>query len=180
MKRLLLLRHAKSGQDGWAERDFDRRLNAKGRRAARTIGRYLREQAIGFDAVLASPAVRVTETLDEVASGYGAPLSPQWERRVYLASAGDLLDLVRETPSEADTLLIVGHNPGLEQLTLLLVPERARGEARDQVEEKYPTASLAEITLDTPEWAGVQQGHGRLVRFIRPRDLDPALGPDRD
>lgn len=178
MKRLLLLRHAKSGQDGFAERDFDRRLNAKGRRAARTIGRYLRDCAIGFDAVLASPAARVTETLCEVAIGYGAPLAPQWERRIYLASAGDLLDLVRETPDEAETLLLVGHNPGLEQLILMLVPERAEDGTRDQVEEKYPTASLAEISLDVAGWAAVEPGQGRLARFVRPRDLDPALGPD--
>jgi len=71
MKRLMLLRHAKSGDDGMVVRDFDRPLNAKGRRAARAIGRYMCDRALRFDAVIASPAVRVVETLQEVESGYG-------------------------------------------------------------------------------------------------------------
>jgi phosphohistidine phosphatase len=89
-----------------------------------------------------------------------------------------LLDLVHEAPDGASSLLLVGHNPGLEQLVLLLVPDQAGDVVRDRVEEKYPTASLAEIALDVAHWADVSPGGGRLTRFVRPRDLDPALGPD--
>ena len=179
MKRLTLLRHAKSGDDGLVARDFDRRLNAKGRRAARAIGRYLRDEGLRFDAVVASPAVRVTETIAEVATGYGTAIAPAWERRIYLASAAELLEVVHDTPAEAGSLLLVGHNPGIEQLVLLLVPGGG-DTARGHVEEKYPTASLAGISLDVAGWNEVAAGGGRLERFVRPRDLDPDLGPDAD
>lgn len=177
MKRLTLLRHAKSGDDGVVARDFDRPLNAKGRRAARAIGRHMRSVALRFDTVLASPATRVVETLKEVEAGYGAGLAPQWERRIYLATPAELLDVVHNAPTDADSILLVGHNPGLEQLVLMLVPVRADG-ARGEVETKYPTASLAELTFTVDRWADIDEGAGDLVQFVRPRDLDPELGPD--
>ena len=178
MKRLTLLRHAKSGEDFSVGRDFDRRLNGKGRRAARLIGRHMRDAALAYDRVIASPATRVAETLEEVGAGYGGTLAPAWERRIYLASAADLLELVHEAPETAASLLLVGHNPGLEQLVLMLVPDQAGSGDRDRVEEKYPTASLAEIAIDVAHWADVAPGRGQLTRFVRPRDLDPTLGPD--
>lgn len=178
MKRLTLLRHAKSGDDGMVARDFDRPLNAKGRRAARAIGRHMREAGLRFDAVLASPATRVAQTLEEVRQGYGGDLAPQWERSIYLATPGELLDVVHAAPAEADSLLLVGHNPGLEQLVLMLVPQRGDGSPRGQVAVKYPTASLAELTFAVDRWEDVAEGAGDLVRFVRPRDLDPELGPD--
>jgi phosphohistidine phosphatase len=177
MKRLTLLRHAKSGDDGAIGRDFDRTLNPKGRRAARAVGRHLREAGLRFDHVLASPATRVAQTLEEVAAGYGGGLDPVWERRIYLATPDDLLDLVHAAPDTAASLLLVGHNPGLEELVLALVPGGGDG-ARDAVEEKYPTASVAEISFEVDSWAAVAPGSGTLVRFVRPRDLDPQLGPE--
>jgi phosphohistidine phosphatase len=177
MKRLTLLRHAKSGDDGTVARDYDRPLNAKGRRAARAIGRHMRDAALRFDAVLASPAARVAETLQEVEAGYGGGLATQWERRIYLATPQELLEVVHHVPDSADSLLLVGHNPGLEQLVLMLVPARVAG-VRGEVEVKYPTASLAEMTFPVDHWTDVDEGRGDLVRFVRPRDLDPALGPD--
>jgi len=176
MKTLTLLRHAKSGDDGLIARDFDRRLNAKGRRAAHAIGAWMRGEGLGFDAVLASPAARVQETLEEVGEGLGAPLSPRFDKRLYLATADDLMDVLQAAPASADRLLLAGHNPGLERLVLRLVPDG--GGPRDAVEEKYPTASVAEIALDVDGWASVADGIGRLRRFVRPRDLDPTLGPD--
>ena len=178
MKRLMLLRHAKSGDDGTVSRDFDRPLNAKGRRAARAIGRYMRDQDLRFDAVIASPAVRVAETLQEVEAVYGPGISPQWDKALYLATADELLDAVHGAPAAATTILLVGHNPGLEQLVLRLVPARASGDARVEVAIKYPTASLAEMTFAVDRWDQVAAGGGDLMRFVRPRDLDPELGPD--
>jgi len=175
MKTLTLLRHAKSSWDDPVARDFDRPLNAKGRRAAAMIGRHLKAEGFAFDHVLASPAVRVIETLDEVWSGYGQKLEPVWNKAMYLASAPSLLDLVQAMPDIADHVLMVGHNPGLEDLVLDLTLD---GELRERVEDKYPTATVAQMTLPVDRWAEVRAHSATLVAFIRPRDLDPTLGPD--
>lgn len=178
VKTLTLLRHAKSGWDDVALRDFDRTLNAKGRRAAATMGRHLRERGAAFDRVVASPAVRVVETLDAVASGLGRTLAPQWDRRLYLASAETLADIVRELPDEVASVLIVGHNPGLEDLVLTLAPD-TWCDLRHAVEQKYPTASIAQMTL-AGGWSDAAPGKATLTGFVRPRDLDPTLGPDEE
>lgn len=180
MKTLTLLRHAKSSWDDPVARDFDRPLNGKGQRAAFAVGRYLRSEGMAFDHVVASPAVRIVETVEQVEAGYGSDLAPAWDRRIYLASAGSLLDIVHELPSQAQTALIIGHNPGLEDLILTLIPDRAGDPLRDSVEEKFPTAAIAEMTFDVADWAAIRADGGILVRFTRPRDLDPALGPDRN
>jgi phosphohistidine phosphatase len=174
MKTLTLLRHAKSGWDDPALRDFERPLNPRGRRAARTIAREMRRLELGFDHVVASPARRVIETLDEVGRVFG-PIEPNFERTLYLASPETLLDIVQQADDGADRLLLVGHNPGLETLALRLA---GPGSLHDALAEKYPTATLAEIALPAQAWADVREGTGELRRFIRPRDLDPELGPE--
>ena len=179
MKKLTLLRHAKSGWDDPVSRDFDRPLNAKGQRAANRIGRYLRDRHIRFDHVVASPAVRVVETIEHVAAGAGELIAPSWDKRIYLASAVSLLDVVQEADDRYDSLLLVGHNPGLEDLVLMMVPDKPGDEARDQIEEKFPTASIAELSFPVDRWEDVRPNQGTLSLFVRPRDLDPALGPDR-
>src|SRR5918993_1451085 len=108
MKTLTLLRHAKSSWDNPAASDFDRPLNKRGHRAARAMGHALRDQGLTFDAVLASPAARVVETLAGVEASYGEPLDAEYDRRVYLGSADLLLQLVRLTDDAADRLLLVG------------------------------------------------------------------------
>ncbi|MCT8000989.1 histidine phosphatase family protein [Sphingomonas sanguinis] len=175
MKTLTLLRHAKSSWDDPVSRDFDRPLNAKGRRAAAMIGRHLKSLDLQFDHIVASPAIRVMETLDEVWGGYGRTLAPVWDKAMYLASAPSLLDRVHALPDEADHVLLVGHNPGLEDLVLELALD---SELRERVEDKYPTATVAQMTLPITRWAEVQPHSATLVAFIRPRDLDPTLGPD--
>lgn len=178
MKTLTLLRHAKSGWDDPVARDFDRPLNPKGQRAAQTMGQHMRTLGLEFDHVLASPAVRVTETLEAVEAGYGTGLAPAWDKRIYLASSAMLLDLVRELPDALGRVLLVGHNPGLEDLALYLVPDDG-GPLRDDIEAKFPTASLVELQFDVDRWEDVKRGSATLTRFVRPRDLDPTLGPDQ-
>jgi phosphohistidine phosphatase len=175
MKTLTLLRHAKSGWDDPVARDFDRPLNPKGQRAAAMMGRHLKAEGLEFDHVVASPAARVVETLAQVATGYGSDLAPHWDQRLYLASAATLLDVIHELPAGADRVLFSGHNPGLEELVLLLCADNA---LRDSVEVKFPTASLAEMRLDVAGWRDVKPGKAELLRFTRPRDLDSTLGPD--
>jgi phosphohistidine phosphatase len=178
MKSLTLLRHAKSGWDDPVTRDFERPLNPRGRRAARIVGAEMKARGLAFELVLASPARRVVETLDEIADGYGA-IERRYDERLYLAAAATLLDIVRHAPDDVGRLLLVGHNPGLEELALRLA--RRDGDAlRGEVEIKYPTGTVAEIELPVEHWMDVKQGAGRIVRFIRPRDLDPELGPDAE
>ena len=168
MKTLTLLRHAKSGWDDPSLTDFERPLNARGREAARAMGRALRELGLGWDRILASPAARVTETIDGLAESYG-PLAPLYDERVYLASPDTLLALVHATADDHSSLLIVGHNPGMERLALRL---SGAGVLHDQIAEKYPTGALAEIALPIARWRDAGQGTGTLQRFLRPRDLN--------
>ncbi len=178
MKRLFLLRHAKSGMDDPSLRDFDRPLNERGRRAARTVGEHAASIGLAFDWIIASPAVRVEQTLGLFLRAAGADIDAVvWDRRAYLASSATLLDIVRETPGSARTLLLAGHNPGMEDVAMGL-GERKDGDAYQAIAQKYPTGALAEISLDTDDWGHVTFGGGSVTRFVRPRDLDPELGPE--
>jgi len=174
MKVLTLLRHAKSGWDDPGLRDFDRPLNPRGRRAARTVGAEMRRLGLRFDRVVASPARRVVETLAEVEQAFGR-LDPAWDERLYLASPETLLEVAQGSGDEAGRLLLVGHNPGLEELVQRLA---SHGALRDEAAIKYPTATVAELGFDVTSWRQIGPGAATLTRFIRPRDLDPELGPE--
>jgi phosphohistidine phosphatase len=167
MKRLSLLRHAKSGWDDPALADFDRPLNARGREAARAMGRAMRELGLSYDRVVASPAARAAGTIEELGESYG-PLDPAWDERLYLAAPDRLLEIVRATGDAYGSLLLVGHNPGIERLALLL---SRGGPLHDSVALKYPTGALAEIDFPVECWRDVAEGEGTLVRFVRPRNL---------
>lgn len=176
MKRLILLRHAKSDWSDDNVRDFDRPLNARGERAATLMGQWAAQQSLTCDRVIASPAARVQHTLDHFRAAFPACPEPHWERRLYLATAATLIDVMHETPQHIDSLMLVGHNPGLEDLILSMVPDDGLSTLRDSVEEKFPTASLAVLDCDVSEWRHVNEG-ARFPYLARPRDLDPTLGP---
>jgi len=179
MKILSLLRHAKSDWSSPDTRDFDRPINTRGSKGATIMGEYFREHDIRFDHVLASPAKRVTETIDLCQTSYGRALNAQWDRRVYLASSATLIDLLRETDDAHESVLLVGHNPGLEDLILDLVPEGS-SPLREEVEVKFPTAAYARMEFDGPGWGDLEERCARLTALVRPRDLDPDLGPQAD
>jgi len=157
MKRLLVLRHAKAEEDSASGRDFDRPLAERGWHDASEVGRAMRERGLHPDAIIASPAKRVVETLAAVAEGYG-PLEADYDRRIYNASPETLLDVVRQADDGAQTLLLVGHNPGL-QLVLL-------GLTRGQAGESFPTAALAVVNLAVASWADADQASGELVDLL--------------
>jgi phosphohistidine phosphatase len=178
MKSLTLLRHAKSGHDDPALRDFDRPLNERGQQAARRIGAHAHDRLMIFDWVVASPALRVEQTLAIFLAELEPPRpDPVWDRRAYLAPAATLLDIIRETPEEVNHLLLAGHNPGIEELALRLA-ERQRDTVYASLGEKYPTGALACLRLDCTSWSSAGFGTGRIERFVRPRDIDPTLGPE--
>ncbi len=177
MKTLSLLRHAKSSWDDPVERDFDRPLNGRGHRAARRMGEWLLAEGLAFDRITASPALRIRQTIEGLEAGLGHRLPIEQDKRIYMASAATLFDLVRECPEPVGHLLLIGHNPGLEDL-LLIATEGDGSPLRAEAELKYPTATFATIEIPCDRWADLPEGGAKLTRFIRPRDLDPALGPD--
>jgi phosphohistidine phosphatase len=169
MLRLMLLRHAKSDWSVAGQRDADRALNGRGRRAASRIGRFLADNGLGPDAAVVSTARRARETWDLVAREIDGPV-PRFDPRLYEASPDAILAVIRETPVSARALLVVGHNPGLQQLALALIGAGKR-EDRLRIAEKFPTAGLAVIDFDVPDWQAVVPGSGRLNRFVAPRSL---------
>lgn len=172
MKRLTVLRHAKSS---WAEPnadDFDRPLNERGWKAALRIGRELKHRKMTFDLALASPAARVRQTLDGMQEGYGEfAFELRFDGRIYMALASTLLGLVRDLPESAVAALIVGHNPGLERLVVSLTRDDDH-HLRRRVQQKFPTAALAVLELQANTWKDVDEGSGRVAELMLPRDLD--------
>ena len=174
MKILGLLRHAKSDWDDMSTRDFDRGLNDRGRRGATLIGEHIREHGVKWGVTIASPAERVRRTID-CAFPKGEPI---FDERLYLASAETILDAVAEHAGDADSVLVVGHNPGLQEVLFDLVSPEHENELFDQAAAKFPTATYAVFECDIDEWSELKKGCGKLVYFARPRDLDPDLGPE--
>ena len=163
--RLYLLRHAKSSWDHPELADHDRPLAKRGRRATKALARYLREHEIAPELVLCSTARRARETLERIEPALGTP-SVRYESELYAASAGALLERLREVPDEVSSVMLIGHNPGIEEL--------AHGLAGPAPElgAKFPTGALAMLTLTGARWRDLDRGGARLVGFVRPRDLE--------
>ena len=178
MKILGLFRHAKSDWQDPRARDFDRPLNARGRKGAAIMGKHVRDHGVRWERMLSSPAIRCAETIEIACQAAGQPVAVQWDRRIYLASSVTLADLLREQAGDPASILMVGHNPGLEDLIFDLVPDDGSSPLRDVVEEKFPTASFAVLELDIECWGELRDRCGKLVHLTRPRDLDAALGPE--
>lgn len=178
MKRLGLFRHAKSDWSDSELRDFDRGLNERGRRGAALMGHHIRNYGVEWQRVVASPAVRIRQTIEAAAHAAQDCPPVQWDQRVYLASADVLLDVLHELDSRLETVMLCGHSPGLEELLLELAGQDAGNPLLDAVKEKYPTAAFAVLELDIDRWADLAPGCGKLVHLARPRDLDPELGPE--
>ena len=171
MRRLMLLRHAKSDWSAPGARDRDRPLSARGREAAPKMGAYMARHALVPDLIVASPATRVEETLEHVLPAFKEPPKIRRDDRLYETGANTLLAVIKETPRSAHSLLLVGHNPGLAELASLLM---ASGdvEARQQLIEKFPTGALAVIDFPLDAWDQLHPKAGRLDRFVVPRALD--------
>ena len=170
MKRLTILRHAKSS---WKDRDlddFERPLNGRGQRACRRMGREMRDRGMKIDFVLASPAVRIRQTIDGVKEHYELAAPMRFEERIYMARVSELLELIATIPDEADSALLVGHNTSAERLVLKLSKDDEAGLTK-RVEEKFPTCALAAIELPIDRWSDIQPESGNLVELIYPGEL---------
>jgi phosphohistidine phosphatase len=171
MRRLMLLRHAKSDWTTPGARDHDRPLSTRGREAAPKMGAYMARHALVPDLIVASTAARVTETLALLLPAFKAPPKTTPDARLYETEAEEILTVIKETPRTVHSLLLVGHNPSIAELASLLM---ASGdvETRAQLIEKFPTAALAVIDFPLDEWGKVHPKSGRLDRFVTPRALD--------
>lgn len=173
MRQLLLLRHAKSSWDDPGLADRDRPLSGRGRRSAAAMRQAMRELGLTPDLVLVSTATRTLQTLDLLEPWDDAPLVEPMDS-LYLASAPQLLAAIRSVPETVRAVLIIGHNPGMHDLALSLSapqPTDAGDKAGEQLAAGFPTAALAEFTVNTP-WANLGPGGARLVRFLTPKALE--------
>ncbi len=171
MKTLLLLRHAKSSWDDPSLEDFDRPLAPRGEKAAPLMARYLRKMGLRPDLVLCSPALRARQTWSLVARSLDSKIEVKDMRGLYLSSPGRLLDAVRRAPNAASCVMLVGHNPGMENLAMALAGPSSDPPALAKLHAKFPTAALAEIEFEVAAWTNLARGEGCLKRFIRPQDL---------
>jgi phosphohistidine phosphatase len=163
--RLLLLRHAKSSWDDAELDDHDRPLAPRGRRAAERVGERLRDAQLAPDLVVCSTAARTRQTLELL--GLEDP-EVRFEKRLYGAGEDELLDLVRGLDDAAETVLVIGHNPGMQELALRLAAA-ASGPDAEHLRERFPTAALA-VYESEGGWAALADGRGRLRSYVTPRD----------
>jgi phosphohistidine phosphatase len=171
MKRLLLLRHAKSSRDDPALDDHERPLNKRGEKSARLIGDWLRERKIAPDLVLCSTAKRTRQTLDGLMPFAGTTPKVELLPGLYLAGAPAILQRLRKLGDDIACVMAIGHNPGFEQLAAGLAGD-GEPNAMALLAMKYPTGALADLHFTVIKWSQIAVGEGRLAAFIRPRDLD--------
>ncbi len=162
MKILLLLRHAKSSWRDEALSDFDRPLNERGKKAAHAIARYIRKHKMMPDLVLSSPAVRARETTGIITTTAKLTAEIRYDQRIYEADPPRLVQVLSQIENNFCSVLLVGHNPGIEELISLLTGSS----------QHMPTAALAKIRLEgADDWSEISQAKAILELTIKPKDI---------
>lgn len=172
MKVLHLLRHAKSDWDDTALSDHERPLNKRGIAAAKAMGRHLAAEDFQIDLIFCSTAERARATLQRLGRNLRR-IPTTFHDELYLVSPQDVLTFIRRMPENAQSIMLVGHNPTTHDIALSLIARAAPGRRRDlaELKDKYPTGALCTIRFPAAHWRQVAPGTGTLVRFLRPRDL---------
>lgn len=168
-----LLRHAKSSWDDPSLADQDRPLSPRGTRGATTMARYL-ATVDPPRLVLCSAGLRARQTLAAILPSLGSGLEIRIEPELYTFDADVVLARLRRLRDDVDSVMVVGHNPALEELALRL---SAAGELRERLDQKFPTGGLATIELPETGWASLGEPRGQITRFVTPRDLGGATPP---
>lgn len=168
MRRLILLRHSTAAKAGPGGSDQDRVLTAEGRADAAMVGAYLVNHSFRPDQVLVSPAARTRDTWRQIAAALHVAPDAKFDQRIYNASAQTLFNVIAEAPNEARALLVLGHNPGLHELAVLLT---ATGDIdlRERLRENMPTSGIAVIDFPLDSWSKLHPRSGRLERFVSPK-----------
>jgi phosphohistidine phosphatase len=165
---LYLLRHAKSS---WADHglaDEERPLARRGRRDAKRVAAHIRGLAVAPQLVLCSPAERTRQTLELLRPALAATATVKLEPGLYTDSAQELLDRLRAVPEAVGSVMLIGHNPGLQELALLLV---SAGAYVERLEAKFPTAALATLTIPRATWGRLSEADAELTAYVVPREL---------
>jgi phosphohistidine phosphatase len=171
MKTLILMRHAKSAWDDPHQKDIDRPLSLRGRKAAPRVGAWLKAEGYRPDLVLCSTAARARETLELVEPSLPGGTEVTFLRALYMAAPREMLDEIAKAPAAVATVMLVGHNPGIGSLASLLA---GTGDPimLGNLHSKFPTAAVAVIRFDVRAWGELAPGGGTLAAFQRPRDFD--------
>ena len=162
MKTLYLLRHAKSSWKDASLADFERPLKERGRDAAEQMGEFLASKKVDISTLISSPSVRTRETVEILLRHARLAVEPLFDQRIYEASLATLAQVVSEIPEDKESAMLVGHNPGMEELMAFLTRET----------KHMPTCALARISLDGVSWKEIDRGAGKLEWFVTPKDLD--------
>jgi phosphohistidine phosphatase len=166
---VILLRHGKSS---WSDRtlaDLDRPLAPRGKRASRRIAKYMRRKRISPALILCSPSLRTRQTLEAIEPSLDQGCSVEVVPELYAASERELLERLQAGPDSVRSVMLIGHNPGLQQLALVLA---SRGADLPKLGDKFPTGALATLAVDSESWAALKPGDAELVDYVVPRDLD--------
>jgi phosphohistidine phosphatase len=169
MRRLMLLRHAKSAWPDGVD-DHERPLAKRGREACLLMGRYMADEALLADLAIVSTARRARESWELIRPAFAQDIVEHDEPRIYEASASAILDVVRETGPDVHALLLVGHNPGLHELALKLIRKGSPSD-RSRLQRKYPTAGLVVIDFKIGRWSEASEALGQLERFQKPKSV---------
>jgi len=161
MRILYLLRHAKSSWKDASLSDFERPLKERGREAAEQMGVFLASKKATVSALIVSPAVRTRQTIEIVLRHVPLGVEPQFDQRIYEASLSTLVQVVSEIADDKQSAMVVGHNPGMEEMLAFLTHETRH----------MPTGAVARITLDCASWKEAGRGTGKLDWFVAPKDL---------
>jgi phosphohistidine phosphatase len=163
-KTLFLLRHAKSSWKDSTLPDFERPINRHGQRAAQTMGQFIKNEGIAFDLILSSCATRARETAEIVVQTAKLRIEIRYDERIYEAGGARLLDVVSQIENDRNIVLLVGHNPAMEDLLQILSGRL----------EQLSTATLAKLVIKTTKWKSVSQKKAELEWLVRPNELEEA------
>lgn len=179
MPRLLLLRHAKAAAGSIGASDIDRPLIAQGRRSATLVGEHIAKHRLEPDRILCSSSRRTRETLAALLPHLAGDAEIRIARTLYEPPAGHYLDVIGRYGATANTLLMIGHNPGMQDTAELLIGS-GNGELREAAVTRFSTAALAVIDFEETRWDEIVPRSGRIVAFFRPRDLELVGGDGGD
>ncbi|NVK19155.1 MAG: histidine phosphatase family protein [Methylocystaceae bacterium] len=170
MKNLLLLRHAKSSWSNPGLLDFERPLNNRGQSAADQMALYLSKNLPLPDHVICSTAQRTRETLNALLKAYAHEMTIDLSRDLYMAPPSVMMGLIHAVPDQVETLILISHNPGMEELALSL-SKPVHSPAMEDMLYKYPTAACAHLSFEGANWTDVRMKSASLEAFIKPRDI---------